>query len=641
MRMNMDGSCARGFRQRPVWLLAVAALVAGQAGLALHVFGGPAGLSDPRPVVAGRHPLHLYHGSLGADTFRHRSATACYDPAFQAGYPKTPVFDAGCRPAELVLVLAGGGFDPAAYKAGLFACCLLVPVGFAAAGRGAGLSRAGACLAGAAGCGVWWSPPVRAMFDAGDIDLLLAGLCAVVFVGWLPRYNWEPGVTSWLVLAGTAVVGWYAHPVVWLGLGPVVAAYYLAAAPRHGPAWHLGLAGVTAAGMAPNMWWLWDWGKFWWLRQPSVDDIAPLPTWGAVLGSVEENAALLGETPLGWPVACAAGAGLLWMLYAGQRTAPGVFLLAGAAAAAVARLGQVWPTLMAGGADRAAPLVAALAVVPAAAVVAAWWEATRPGRLLVLAAVALPAVAAWGGECGDHVRRAVGLDLAPLPLGLTAEQEEFARGLAEKTTADARILIEESDPHQPGWNWTALLPTLTGRVYLGGLDPEAAFEHAFCSLRADRLNGRPLGDWADAELTEFCRRYNVGWVACRSPAAAARWRAYPPAREVGRFADGGEVVLFELDRPRSFVLAGSATWAAADRRKVVLTDVVPADAPHPNGGPAPAKVVVLSLHHQAGLRVSPGMASVERDPDPFDPIPMIRLRVPGPMARVVISWENP
>src|SRR5947199_391448 len=182
----MDGSCARGFRQRPVWLVAVAALVAGQAGLALHLFGGPAGLTDPRPVVAGRHPLHLYHGALGAETFRQRWATACYDPSFQAGYPKTPVFDAGCRPGEF-----------------------------------------------------------------------------------------------FLVLAGTAVVGWYAHPVVWLGLAPVVAVYYLALAPRHGPAWHLGLAGVTAAGMAPNMWWLWDWGKFWWLRQPSVDDIAPLPTWGA------------------------------------------------------------------------------------------------------------------------------------------------------------------------------------------------------------------------------------------------------------------------------------------------------------------------------------------------------------------------
>lgn len=635
----MDGSCARGFRQRPVWLLAVVALAAGQAGLALRVFGGPDGLTDDRPVVAGRHPLHLYHGGLGAATFRQRYATACYDPNFQAGYPKTPVFDGGCRPAEFFLVLAGPGAGPAAYKVGLFACCLLAPLGFTAAARGAGLSRAGACLAGAAGCGVWWSPPVRAMFDAGDIDLLLAGLCAIVFVGWLPRYNWEPGVTSWLVLAGTAVVGWYAHPIVWLGLGPAVATYYLALAPRHGPAWHLGLAGVTAAGLAPNMWWLWDWGKFWWLRQPSVDDIAPLPEGAAALGTLRDAVALLGDTPLGWPAVCTAGAGLLWMLYAGKRTAAALFLFTGCAAAVVARLGQVWPTLVAGGADRAAPLVAAVAVVPAASIVSAWWEATRAGRAAVLAAVAVPAVAGWAGGWAEPVRLALGLALDPLPLGLTADQAEFARGLAAATTPDARILLEEPDTIRPGWNWTVLLPALTGRTFLGGLDPDACFEHAFCGMRHDRLNGRPVGDWTDAELAEFCRRYNVGWVACRSPAAAARWRTVPGAKEVGRFRDGGGVVLYALDRPRSFVLTGRATWVGADRQRVVLTDVVPAEAPGPDGGRA--WVVVLSLHHQHGLRVSPGVVWVERDPDPFDPIPMVRLRLPGPMSRVVLSWENP
>jgi hypothetical protein len=637
----MDGSCARGFRQQPVWLLAVAGLVAGQAGLALRALGGPEGLTDDRPVIAGRHPLHLYHGELGADTFRQRYATACFDPNFQAGYPKTPVFDAGSRPAEFFLILAGRGAGPAAYKFGLFACCLVVPAGFATAARGAGLSRSAACLAGAVGCGLWWSPPVRAMFDAGDIDLLLAGLCGVVCVGWLPRYNWEPGVTSWLVLAATSVIGWYAHPVVWLGLIPLVAAYYLAVAPRHGPAWHLGLIGVGACGLAVNMWWLWDWGKFWWLRQPSVDDIAPLPTWGAVLGSLKDNAALLGATPLGWPVVAAAGIGLLWMWYARRRTAPSMFLVTAAAAALVARLGQVWPTLMSCGAERAAPLVPALAVIPAVGVVAAWWESTRLGRVAVIAAAGLPAVAAWGGGCGGHLRQTLGLDLTPLPLGLTPAQEEFARGLVALTTPDARILLEEPYTHHPGWNWTVLLPVQTGRTFLGGLDPDAGFEHAFCSLRSDRLNGRPLGEWTDPELSEFCRRYNVGWVVCRSEAAAARWRAYPPAKEVGRFCEDGRVVLFALDRPRSFILTGRATWAAADRRQVVLTDVVPADVPDPAGGPHPARIVVLSLHHQDGLRASPGIVAVERDPDPFDPIPLVRLRLPGPMSRVVISWENP
>ena len=114
----MDESPTNGFRHRPVWLLGAAGLLLAQAGLALALFGPDrswAALAGDQPVTSGRHPLHLYHGGLGSATFHDRGATTCYDPSFQAGYPKTPVFDGGCRPAELFLTVAGGGYRPAAY----------------------------------------------------------------------------------------------------------------------------------------------------------------------------------------------------------------------------------------------------------------------------------------------------------------------------------------------------------------------------------------------------------------------------------------------------------------------------------------------------------------------------------------------
>src|SRR5262249_49522348 len=49
-------------------------------------------LLDAEPVLSGRHPLHLYHGYLGAGAFHDRGSLSCFDPAFHAGYPKTPVF---------------------------------------------------------------------------------------------------------------------------------------------------------------------------------------------------------------------------------------------------------------------------------------------------------------------------------------------------------------------------------------------------------------------------------------------------------------------------------------------------------------------------------------------------------------------
>src|SRR5687767_10958960 len=102
MVRGMDEMPADGFRHKPLWLLGVAGLLLAQAGLVLALFGPSrswAAVADERPVTSGRHPLHLYHGLLGAQAFRDRRATTCYDPAFQAGYPKTPVFDGGCRPA--------------------------------------------------------------------------------------------------------------------------------------------------------------------------------------------------------------------------------------------------------------------------------------------------------------------------------------------------------------------------------------------------------------------------------------------------------------------------------------------------------------------------------------------------------------
>lgn len=635
----MDGSPADGFRAKPGWLLAVLVLTVGQAGLSLPVFGGWSGLHDSRPIVAGRHPLHLYHGSLGSETFRQRYATACFDPNFQAGYPKTPVFDGGCRPAELFLTISGRGYDPAAYKIGLFICCLLVPGAFVLASRGIGLSAPGACLAGAFGCGVWWSAPVRAMFDAGDSDLLLAGMSAIIFISWLSRYNWEPGITAWLILSGTAIIGWYAHPVVWLGLAPVLGIYYLAVAPRHGPGWHLGLFGISSVGIALNMWWIWDWAKFWWLRQPSVDDVAPLPTWGALLDSWDGNGQLFGPAPLGWPMVVAGMFGCVWFARANRKTAPALLVLTGLLAFCIARLGQTWPPLANGGAERAAPLVAALAVLPAA------WMAQTIGKtlpyrsLLLLIIVLLPAIAGWGGYATGPLRYSLGLRTERIAMGLNAEQEKLVKEIATRTTREGRILIEDGPSIGTSWNWTALLPMYTERAFLGGLDPDARFEHAFCGLRSDRMNGKLLAEWTDIEMLECCRRYNIGWVVCRTNTTADRWRKVASVREISQFGDG--MILFQIVRDCSFVLVGSAKWEQADRKKVVLTDIVPADSPHPDGGPIPAKVIVISLHYQAGLRVSPNVVTVERDPDPHDPIPMIRLRMNGPMSRLVISWENP
>ena len=103
-----------GFRARPAWVPILLVLLFAQSWLTLRLFGPDRPvhqLLSADPILSGRHPLHLYHGTLGASHWLERTTPTCYDPAFQAGYPKTPVFDGSSRPAELFLLFGGRWWD--------------------------------------------------------------------------------------------------------------------------------------------------------------------------------------------------------------------------------------------------------------------------------------------------------------------------------------------------------------------------------------------------------------------------------------------------------------------------------------------------------------------------------------------------
>src|SRR5262249_59014905 len=99
-------------------------------------------------------------------------------------------------------------------------------------------------------------------------------------------------------------------------------------------------------------------------------------------------------------------------------------------------------------------------------------------------------------------------------------------------TSEGRILWEDRPGQSPTARWTALLPILTERSFLGGLDANAGIEHEYVRFADQMLAGRWLRDWSDAELEDFCQRYNVGWIACWSPAAMERLRAWRAARPI-------------------------------------------------------------------------------------------------------------
>jgi|SRR5579875_3056537 hypothetical protein len=648
------------------WLLLLLALLAWQGWMTLTLFGGEQPwkrLVDDRPILSGRHPLHLYHGYLGARALREHGSLSCYDPTFHAGYPKTPVFDSGSRPAELMLALAGGRYCPAAYKIGVAVICTLVPLFLFAAGRGVGLKRAPACLACVFGLLVWWGQPCRETLESGDIDLLLAALLVLGQAGLLIRYHNDPGPLSWLGVSTTALLGWFAHPLLLTLMMPLFLVYYLSVGARHRLAWHLALLSGLLAAIAVNSFWLIDWIDYWWIRVPPPPGGPSLGGTGRspvewLTGAIAKNiwASSFWGGPIDKALACmlmaAAAIGVLLYNQSGQRATARLLGLSWAGFLALSVTGLLWEPLGRFGTPRLlapALLFAALPAAHALALLATLSWRWRIGRWasFILATVLVvflwrappPSFASW-------VRSLCGA--VPLQLGLDANQQAIVEALRQHTTSEARILWEDRTIASLASHWTPLLTLLTERAYIGGLDADVRIEHTTNGLADAILMGRPIRDWDDDALSEYCIRYNIGWIVCWSPAAGERLRHWPGAKLLATLpaAVAGEPpgCLFAVQRQGySFALTGSARWLSADTQRIILGDVVPPRSGPDNHG---KKQVLLSLHYQTGMRIAPSRVLLDACPMervgsvPGDAQPFVRLWIDEPVTRVTIIWDK-
>lgn len=631
------GPPVRRLADHPTWLVVLLALMAYQVWMTLGLFGAERPwqrLCSAEPIVSGRHPLHLYHGYLGAHSFYERGTFSCYDPSFYAGYPKTPVFDSGSRPAELMLVLGGGRYRPQAYKFGLALASAAAAGLMAFAARGAGLSRFAICATTALCILVWWSKPWRDALEAGDMDLLLASLFGVAQLGLLIRYHRQPCPMSLLGVVVTGFLGWFCHPMLMVLLLPIFMIYYLSAGTRHPWFWHAGLLPGLFISIAANAFWLFDALEHWWIMLPLQLDAPRLPhrTFQTVW-----NASLWGA-PLDRAFAClvllTAVVGVILHNQTRQRACARVFGLGFVSFFFLAMASLLWEPLGRFGAPRLLAPALLLAAFPAghaatevlgyARRYAGWGGAAAlPAAVLGLAWLATP------GGTAEWLNRLRGPQ--PLQIGLGDERLALLEALQANTTPEARILWEDRSGPRLTSRWTALLPLMTERAYIGGLDPEAGIDHAAVGLMDQALAGRPLKEWNEDDLKDYCKRYNIGWVVCWSPEVRARFEPLcVPDQLPIALHDEDDGYLLILQHEPTFALRGSAKWLAADSQRIVLEEVRPE-----NGQ------VLLSLHFQTGLRVTPSRVGLERAQDRDDRVDFVRLRITDPMVtRITITWDN-
>jgi hypothetical protein len=609
------------------WLL-LAAIVLWQGWITFTLFGPEhheQHLLDRQPIISGKHALHLYHGYLAARAFQDHGTLSSYDPAFQAGYPQTPIFDNGSRPAAFFQTLAGSEYSPQAYKLGLALSCLAIPLFLYLAGRGAGISAAGSCLAALGAVLAFWSTPGRQMLEAGDLHIILTAAAVVLQLGLLNAVHRGSSLRAWLGLFAASTLAWFAEPSVAAAGLVLVVISYLSIAKRHRAPWHIALAATVGGSIFINWFWLGDWFHHWWIRSGLSLDMPLLshrtmhtiwsaPLWG---DEVDRTVAvsLLALAMIGawcFPAGCPAG----------PTCAIGgvTFLILAAAGVACEPLGRL------GGARLLVPGLWFLSVPAAHAVssAGAWLVGHLSGWLrgLVAAALLLGMMGmASRAPCRTILIRFAGTD--PFRIGLEPEDGALVETLAKRTSGDSRILWE--DEMRGDYFWTPLLPVLTGRAYLGGLDPDRTIEHSYATLVNGNLAGRSIASWSDADLEDFCRRYNIGWIVCSSSASTARLRSRSTAG--GQAIEVGNRLLVPMPS-HSFALKGQARLLQADSEHIALGDLVPQDGK-----------VVLSLHYHAGIRASPSRVKIEREPDPADPIPFIRLQLTAPLARVTLRWD--
>jgi hypothetical protein len=218
-----------------------------------------------------------------------------------------------------------------------------------------------------------------------------------------------------------------------------------------------------------------------------------------------------------------------------------------------------------------------------------------------------------------------------LRLGLTAVEQEIIDKLQKHTTTSARILWESNPRSTTVSGWTTLLPLLTGRSFVGGLDSGSGIEHMADDLTRQHIAGRLLTETSDIELEDYCKRYNIGWVVCWTTGSLKRFSNWKSAQKTAVLGPNGEGALFTIKRAHSFILKGKARWLGAELNRIRLAEMVPEDG-----------VVVLSLHYQDGLLASPGRVKVEPEleTEARQDIHFILLRLDAPVAHLTLTWSR-
>ncbi len=664
--------------RRALALLAVVLLV--HAVMVTRLFPGLGSLTDPKsPVIVVDHAIHLYHGALGSRFVREHGTSWGFDPFFMAGYPETPVWDSSSNLSIWFQALAGGGYQPAAYKLGLWVCLFLVvaavPAGCWAAGMGRWETTVATLLA---WLYFWVGFPIM-LERSGLFAFNLASGGLVLLLGLALRFEAAPTVRRWAALTGCGGALFFAHvttPILALG---AVAGLSVTNLRRHGRRWWAALVLAPVLATLANLFWLVPLWRFRGIRNPSYLFMNVDTAW--LLR--DHYTDITPDSVVGLGLLVLGSAGLLVWWKGGARVRAATFGGTALVLLLLFGFGSLHSTTaMLEPLRFRIPLNLVLTVPAASALCAVaggvarglgggWRGAlvTAVAGLLALVALgrALPRTAYLTGFLLTQHR--------PLVVGLRPEMRALVRMIQTQTEPSARILFEDqlrlletTDPECT--HWTPLLPYLLEpkqRQFIGGLYQVGFIAHSHHASFGDfHLGGVPIDRWSEAEIRQYFDQYNIGWAICWSPlsrfyfdrlpqatrvAVVPRWHTPPrgpvsphPQQWQAMMSRGGpllamkysseadsQYVIYRIDRKHSFFLQGQGQLSAVDANRIEFSNVVPERGE-----------VLLSLHSLDTWRTEPPLP-LSPSPVQEDPIPFVRIKLTQPLERLVLfnSYRRP
>ena len=652
--------------------MALAVVIGVHSFQAVRLFPTPRSIVErDSPVIVVDHAIHEYHGALGARSFRESGTTWSYDPFFMAGYPETPVWDSSSN-LSILFDLVGGHEDYRAYKVGLLACSILLPVAIAGGAWAAGLGAAEVAVAAALAWFTFWTGFASGLWRSGLFSFVSASAGIGLLLGLCSRFDRSPTKGTWLAMTIAGAGLFFVHvtaPI--LAIGGLLAAYATAAR-RHGWRWHLAIVGAGALAVVANLPWLASLWQFRGIRTGSglfMTTDSPRFLYDYFLQPSAEGRTALVLLILGMP-------GLAAWWSGGRRGPAAAFGGSIVALMLMTGFGSLW-----GPSKNLEPLrfrvaflfllavPAASAVVGSSRMLARW--AGGGGRGVLAAALAWVAILGAWGSAEWAIFRATWAYLTlhrPLVVGIEPEMRELVGWLRENTDLSGRILFEDQlrlleNTDAESVHWTPLLPDLLGadaRLFIGGLYQTAFIRHHEMAAFGDfQLGDRPIDEWSPAEVRRYCDTYNIGWVICWSPLSRFWFDRYEPAKRVatlprystpgrppsnnehewtamGRRAGPGVATrymlegerayaIYRVDRPRSYFLKGKGRIVSVEPDRIELADI------EPEGG-----AVVVSLHWIDSWRSDPPLP-LRPEPMPPDPVDFVRIESPGPVGRLVLT----